>query len=277
MNPSNDNTKIEAPEATSSTAGGERLSLRRLEQLADQLPARDFDILRDLETRRYMTSGQIARKYFSHASQRSANYVIQRLNQHGLINPLARRIGGVKGGSKGFVWSLTTAGYRLLHLDGKTIPRRRSFEPSPRFVEHTLALTELDLQLRGIDGITVTEVQFEPDCWRDHGGSKLKPDLFAITTNGTYEDYWFFELDLDTETAVCILGKCRQYQNYYRTNAEQRKHGVFPLVVWVVPNERRKTSLREHISQSKELHHKNLFKIILPDELETLIRKGATQ
>jgi hypothetical protein len=259
----------------------ERLSLRRLQQLAQQLPSRDLEILRDLESRRYMTSGQIARKHFSHAvsdasMQRSANFVIQRLKKNGLIVPLERRIGGVKGGSKGFVWSLTTSGYRLLHLNGEAIPRRRVFEPSPRFLDHTLGLAELDLQLRSIDGIRVAEIQLEPACWRDLNGNKLKPDMFAVTTNGEYEDYWFFELDLATETFPCVLGKCRQYLAYYRTNAEQRKHGVFPLVVWIVPSERRKAGLREHINQSKELHTKQLFTIILPDELEALIRKGAS-
>ena len=256
------------------------ISLRRLQQLTIQLPPRDLDILRDLEERRYMTSGQIARKHFSHASnetsaQRSANFVINRLKKHGLIIALARRIGGVRGGSKGFVWSLTSSGYRLLHLDGEEIPRRRAFEPSPHFVEHTLALSELDLQLRDFDGITVMEIQLEPACWRDSNGATLKPDLFAVTSDGEYDDHWFFELDLATETPARVVDKCRQYQTYCRTNTEQSKYGVFPLVVWIAPNERRKASLREHIQQCAELTFKNLFTVILPDELEALIRKGA--
>ena len=256
------------------------ISLRRLQQLAVQLPPRDLEILRDLEEHRYMTSGQIARKHFSHASndasaQRSANYVINRLREHGLIISLARRIGGVRGGSKGFVWSLTASGYRLLHLDGETVPRRCAYEPSPYFVEHTLALSELDLQLQGINGITVSEVQLEPACWRNYNGVTLKPDMFGVTSDGEYDDHWFFELDLATETPARIVGKCQQYQTYYRSNIEQRKYGVFPLVVWIVPNERRQSSLREHILQSKELQHKSLFTVILPDELEALVRKGA--
>lgn len=267
---------------TKQETSAERLSLHRLQQLAAQLPPRDLDILRDLEERRYMTSGQITRKHFTSASnaasaQRSANYVINRLCQHGLILSLARRIGGVRGGSKGFVWSLTTSGYRFLHLDGGEIPRRRTFEPSPYFVEHTLAISELELQLRSINGITVTELQLEPACWRDYSGAKLKPDLFAITSDGEYEDHWFFELDLATETPARVVDKCRQYQNYFRTNAEQRKYGVFPLVVWVVPDQRRKASLRDCIRQCRELQHKNLFTAILPDELEAFIRKGAGQ
>jgi len=256
----------------------ERISLRRLQQLALQLPPRDLEILRDLEKRRYMTSGQIARKHFTDASndasaQRSANYVINRLQKHGLILSLTRRIGGIKGGSKGFVWSLTTSGCRLLHLDGETLPRYRAFEPSPRFVEHTLALSELDLQLRSINGITLMEIQLEPACWRDCNGVKLKPDLFAVTSDGEYEDHWFFEIDLATEAPCRIAQKCEQYEAYYRSGAEK----IFPLVVWIVPDSRRKTSIQEQIAQSKTLKHKSIFTVITPDELEGLIRKGAAQ
>ena len=187
--------------------------------------------------------------------------------------------GGVRGGSKGFVWSLTTSGSRLLELDNgeadKPHRKCRAYEPSPYFVEHTLALSELDLQLRDIGGITVTDIQLEPACWRGCNGTTLKPDMFAVTSDGEYDDHWFFELDLATETPARIVGKCLQYQAYYRGNTEQRRYGVFPLVVWIVPNERRQASLREHIRQCAELQHKNLFTVILPDELEALVRKGA--
>ena len=87
----------------------------------------------------------------------------------------------------------------------------------------------------------------------------------------------FFELDLATETPARIVGKCLQYQTYYRGNTEQRKYGVFPLVVWIVPNERRQSSLREHIRQCAGLQHKNLFTVILPDELEFLVTGGAEE
>ena len=256
-----------------------RISLRQLELLADQLPSRDLDVLRDIEARRYMTSGQICRLRFGTAgtpgsAQRIANRVLNRLKGHGLIEHLKRRIGGVKGGSGDYIWALTPAGFRLLHLDDD-LSIRYGFEPSQRFAEHTLAVTELDMQLRSIQGIAVVEVQFEPDSWRDCGQRSLKPDLYAITSVGDYEDYWFFEVDLATESPLRVVAKCMQYQEYYHSGVEQRKTGVFPRVVWVVPNSKRRESVWRHMREDRALKEKDLFLIILPDELEHLVRTGG--
>jgi len=257
-----------------------RISLRQLKLLAEQMPSRDLDVLRDIEARRYMTSGQICRLRFGSAgtpgsAQRIANRVINRLKGHGLIVPLNRRIGGVRGGSVDNIWAQTPAGFRLLHLDEDNTTRKRVFEPSQRFAEHTLAVTELDVQLRSIQGIAVVEVQFEPDSWRDCGQRSLKPDLYAVTSVGDYEDYWFFEVDLATESPLRVVAKCMQYQEYYYSGVEQRMTGVFPRVVWVVPNSKRRESVWRHMREDRALKEKDLFLIILPDELEHLVRTGG--
>jgi len=143
------------------------------------------------------------------------------------------------------------------------------------FAKHTLAIAELDLQLRGIEGVTVTRVQFEPACWREHKGCRLRPDYFVVTANGDYEDHWFFEIDLSTETLALIVSKCEQYQDYYLSGVEQDKSGIFPRVVWVASDSKRKGGIQRHIRASISLRYKDLFIVILPDELEHLIRKGA--
>jgi len=65
----------------------------------------------------------------------------------------------------------------------------------------------------------------------------LKPDLYAVTASGDYEDHWFCEIDRATESMPTLLKKCVQYEAYRRTGAEQDRLGVFPLVVWVVPDD----------------------------------------
>jgi len=257
-----------------------RSSLRQLEFLAANLPPRDLDILRDIEARRYMTSGQIRRLRFWDAStpgsaQRIANRVTSRLKGHGLIFPLDRRIGGVRGGSGENVWALTPSGFRLLRLDDSNLPRKRGFEPSRRFEEHTLAIAELDVQLRSIAGVTVTQAQFEPACWREYNGRRLKPDYFTVTVSGNYEDFWFFEIDLATESPSQVVAKCEQYQDYYRSGVEQRATGIFPRVVWVTLNSKRRESIERHIRASRTLRQKDLFLVILPNELDPTIRRGA--
>lgn len=252
-----------------------RLSRRKLEKMAKASSARDLDVLITLGDCRYATTSQLTRLHFTgnatpKAATRAANRALAKLQEYRLISALDRRIGGVRAGSSDFVWSLTNGGSRLLNLDTEEDePRRRRFDPSPRFVEHTLATTELYVQLCGISGVTVTTAHFEPLCWRD----RLKPDMFAVTTDGEYEDHWFFEIDLNTEAPCRIAQKCEQYEEYYRSGAEQ----VFPLVVWIVPDAKRQASIREQITQSKTLKHKNIFTVITPDELEGLVRKGAAQ
>jgi hypothetical protein len=259
---------------------GKRISQEQLEHLAASLPSRDLDVLCDIEARRYMTSRQIRTLRFGNASTLNSarcisNRAIGRLKGNGLIAVVSRRRGGCKGGDGGCVWTLTAAGARLLHLGrGERLPKR-NFAPSQRFAEHTLAIAELDIQLRHIDGVIVTEVQFEPECWREYGGKSLKPDYYAVTTDGEYEDFWFFEIDLATEAPSRVVAKCEQYQAYFRSGTEQRDTGIFPRVVWVVPDSVRKETVQGYIRRSKELKEKHLFLVILPDELENLIREGV--
>lgn len=271
-----DTVHVETPEETAA-----RISRRQLENLAGNFREREQAILQSLGDCRYMTTGQISRLRFEadhancDASLRAANRTITRLKKLGLVTALGQRIGGVRGGSGGLIWSLTAAGAKLANFDGETPPRRRSFEPSPQFTEHTLAIAELYIQLLGIHGITLAKVEFEPVCWRDFNKDTLKPDLFAITSDGEYEDYWFFEIDLATEALQRIVAKCEQYQSYFLAGEEQNKHGLFPKVMWVVRDGKRRTSIQARIAESREVQHKNLFAVILPDELEATVRKGA--
>jgi len=251
-----------------------RLSRRKLEKMAEASSARDLAVLVTLGDCRYATTRQLTALHFTEnatpkAATRAANRALAKLQEDKLIASLDRRIGGVRAGSSDFVWSLTSGGSRLLNLEGEEgdEPRRRRHDPSPRFVEHALATTELYVQLNSIDGIDLTLAHFEPLCWRE----RLKPDMFAVTTDGEYEDHWFFELDLATEAPSRVEQKCEQYEEYYLSGAEQ----VFPLVVWIVPDTKRQTSIREQIAQSRTIKHKNIFTVITPNELEGRVRKGA--
>jgi len=266
---------VETPEEVAA-----RLSRRQLENMAVDMQGRDRAIMEALENCRYMTTGQVADFGFTDhanpsAAQRAANRTMHRLRDMGLTSTLDRRIGGVRAGSSSLVWGLTNPGSRLLNLGQDNQPRKRSFEPSAQFLNHTLGVSGLYTQLLGFPGITVVEVQFEPSCWRGYDNATLKPDLYAVTSDGVYEDYWFLELDLATEAPSRIVDKCGQYEAYHNTGAEQKNIGLFPAVTWIVPDEKRRATVKNHIAESLELRHKGLFTVVLPDELEALIRKGA--
>ena len=152
---------------------------------------------------------------------------------------------------------------------------------SLHFLAHTLAVAECYVQLTEIcggDGLRLVKTELEPECWRAYSKTgkavTLKPDMFAVTNCGSYEDRWFIEIDLDTQAPVAVTEKCRRYHDYYRTGFEQKRHEVFPLVVWIVPDEARKNSITTHI-RDEFRHRPRIFIVITPGELAALLRQGV--
>ncbi len=268
---------------------GKRILRRQLDELSDTLNERDRAMLISLEKCRYQTTGQLQRLFFlDHknptAATRAANRSLSKLQDYGLILALERRIGGVRAGSGAYVWQLTEAGLRLLHIKEPAFTaRKRFFCPSPVFLRHTLAVAEARTQASEICRrylMTLERCELEPDCWRrfidEHSRSViLKPDLFVLTVTDKYEDSWFLEIDLDTESPMVVLEKCRRYCHYFKSGIEQKQSGVFPLVVWIVVSLGRKESLERHITKSQELQPKSIFRVITADKFETLLHDGG--
>jgi hypothetical protein len=128
--------------------------------------------------------------------------------------------------------------------------------------------------------IEVLTNEVEPNCWRyftNVGGttSTLRPDLFAVSVAGAsdFEDHWFIELDLATESPVTVVRKCEQYIAYMNSGEEQKRSGVFPIILWIVPDERRKESLTSHIADNLT-KDKRMFHVITLDLLEHLFTEG---
>lgn len=276
---------------TKTNASGEgrrHLSRQQLEAILAGLSERDTEIIASIQRYRYLLTSQLQRLHFSDASTptaglRAASRSLKKLRGLGLIDHLARRIGGVRAGSGAMVWHLTHAGERLIYLRSqKLTPTKRFFEPSPYFLAHTLAVAEVAVQLtelcRDHHGIELSALQPEPDCWRTYSecGSTLvlKPDLFAVTLSGRYEDRWFCEIDLDTESPVKVVEKCEKYHRYYRSGLEQKESEVFPLTVWIVPTAERRDRIIAHIRKAFEKQPK-LFAVITKDELAYLVQHGG--
>lgn len=279
------------PVTNNKPLGGEeahRLSRRQLEEIGLRLSERDIQIITSIKRYRYLMTSQIQRLHFTYAATstaalRAASRALKKLKGLGLIDALSRRIGGVRAGSGSLVWYITHAGERLIYLQTHTLtPTKRFFEPSPQFLAHTLAVADVAVQLtelsRNTKNLTLTALQPEPECWRTYSEYgdilALKPDLFAITASGQYEDRWFLEVDLATESPNKIIGKCEKYHRYYRTGLEQQEAEVFPLTVWIVPTTDRKERLIAHIREAFQ-HQPRLFAVITKDELEHLILNGG--
>jgi hypothetical protein len=264
-----------------------RISQLHLDEIYTRLSERDKEVLSSIRQCRYLSSRQIQRLHFTEsanpaAALRAASRSLKKLKELGLIDSLTRRIGGVRAGSGSLIWYLTATGERLLRLhSSETYPRhRRFFEPSPYFLAHTLAASECYIRLTETCGkgkLKLVAAELEPRSWRsyNHKGkiAHLKPDLCAVTNFDEYEDHWFFEIDLATEAPVKILEKCDRYHQYYRSGLEQKQHGVFPLVVWIVPDTARKESIGAHIRVASA-HLPHIFVVITIDELAALLLQG---
>ncbi len=267
--------------------GSHRLSRKRLEELDLTLSGKDREILLAVQRHRYLMTGQVQRLYFSDAvtptaALRAAGRALKKLRELGLIDALSRRIGGVRAGSGSLIWHLTHGGERLLRLrDHKPYASRRFFEPSPFFLAHSLAVSELAVRLIEIcrkQEPKLIALEPEPECWRSYSEfgkqMSLKPDLYAATVCGKYEDRWFFEVDLNTESPSKVIEKCERYHRYYHSGLEQKLSGVFPLTVWLVPDEERKERLAAHIRSAFQKQPR-LFAVITEDELGKLMIGGG--
>lgn len=260
--------------------------------LTEQLTDRDIAILRTLRAHRLATTTQLQRWHFrpdkSGALQdrrtaiRVTQRVLRRLEQHRLITRLYQRIGGVRRGSDSTVWQLDMTGDRLLSvLDGDK--RRRYVEPRRAFIAHTVAVTELAVQLieaaedGRLEGVTLTG---EPDNWKRfsglHGQTQiLKPDLQAVTVFGEYEDHLMLEMDRATEHPGVVVRKAQIYERFAATGEYQDEHDVFPAVLWVVPDEARQQALERALRSARGLTP-NVHRVITTANFIPTVLAGGT-
>lgn len=250
-------------------------------ELRQRMSDRDRLILERVGALRLLCARQIQALLFAddqHASPATASRccrrALERLTRYRLLARLDRRVGGVRSGSASFVYTLATLGQRVLGDDG---PRRRLAEPSERFVDHTLAIADLFVQLTvhaSATGWEMLDWQSEPDCWRNvitlGGAIMLRPDFYVVLDVDGYELRWFVEIDRATEYLPAITRKCRLYHSYYKGGHEQRLHKVFPRVLWVAPNERRAERIRATINADRRLTS-DLFRVTTDEQMLTTI------
>ena len=239
---------------------------------------------------RFATTTQLARltalEYASSASAlRQTQRHLANLAQQRLLTSLERRVGGWQGGSAVTIWAATTRGQRLVATgEGDEVPRRqRPREVSTTFLDHLLAITEVRTSIEEAvrqEADTEAMVALEPDCWRTRLSPSgqpqvLRPDLAVTVTSPSYEDRYLIEVDRATENPGRVIATCWRYQEHQATSAQVSDGGVFPLVVWLVPTDRRRHRLERAIAHRTGLL-RDLFRVIRLDQLPTLIHGGPT-
>jgi hypothetical protein len=197
---------------------------------------------------RLATSGHLERLHYGDVTKRRTRQLLAGMVERGLLARLPRVVGGLRAGSAGYVYTLDRAGSRLLRPGRKF---RRPDDPGGRFLGHSLAISELYVGLveaHRLGTLTLASFASEPACWRSFpgvGGGRvtLKPDCAVTTRLGRYEDHWLIEVDRATESVSVVARKCELYRRYWQSGTEQAQSGIFPRVLWSVPDQDRADAL----------------------------------
>lgn len=103
----------------------------------------------------------------------------------------------------------------------------------------------------------------------------LKPDLFVrVGAGSASEDRWFIEVDLATEASGTLRTKATRYLAHYRSGNEQTEHGVYPRVLWAVPNEHRAGQVTDALRHLPD-EATRLFTVRLLDETTSFLAAEA--
>jgi Replication-relaxation len=239
-----------------------RMSPRRLASISQQLSQRDLEALRTVGRFRVMSGGQLQRLLWREGSPQTAARLarrgLSRLVRLDVLQPLARRVGGMRAGSASTTFAVGRAGQYLLQSEQPSKRRvRRAHTPGERYLAHTLAVAGLYVDLVEAQRRELVEVLAfdpEPECWRPYMAAfaarrVLKPDAFLKLAIGEYDYSWLVEQDMATEAQPTIESKARRYYDYYRSGREQAARGVFPRVLWIVPDPSRAETVRETLGR----------------------------
>jgi hypothetical protein len=247
----------------------------RLVALADGLPLRDRQIVETVARLSLVSGGQLVDLFFESVPNpstrsRRARRVLGRLVEERVLDRLERRRGGAGGGSSAWVYALGPAGRRMIaYWAGEGLPRSRSaYEPSAIWTAHTLAVSDLYVQLRAAERAGRVELlafDAEPACWRRYtrlGGTVgvLKPDAYIRLGVGEFEDSFFIEMDLGSERRGQLTRQHHAYREYFRAGVEQTKTGIFPGVMWIVPD-RQRVALLSDIHRGLPEQTRRLFTV----------------
>jgi hypothetical protein len=269
------------PKPRAKTVRRTNVTSRRLARVERSMTDRDTAVVSTLARVRTATTGQLERLHFGDVTRQHMRRALASLVDRRLLARLPRAVGGVRAGSAGFVYALDVAGTRLSQPE-----RRRHHRPWPvgmAFLQHSLAVTEtyvrtVEAEWAGM--LRLVEFVTEPASWRSShgpGGGRvvLKPDAALVVHVDRFDDRWFVEIDRGTESLTTIARKCEVYRRYWQAGVEQaRTGGVFPRVLWLVPDQQRREALLD-VTSRQPGDAWTLFAVELFDDAVACLVRGA--
>jgi hypothetical protein len=228
------------------------------------------------------SGAQLERLHFTDVGSRERRRVLAALVDKHLLYRLARVIGGTRAGSSGFVFALGTTGQRLRGLRTSNGRPPRPWTPGTSFLRHSLAVTEVYVQLieaQRSGELHVHRFEGEPASWRNFlgaGGARLvlRPDAYVELGINSHRDHWFLEVDLATESSSTLHRKCEMYRSYWIGRPGPAATDVFPLVLFAVKDEKRKGVLIDVLGR-QPAEAWPLFTLCVLDKTVERLRRGA--
>lgn len=205
---------------------------------------RDRQIVLLIGRFKQLAAGHIHELLFADVSSRTPlDRALLRLVNTGFIARIERRlIGGSGAGSGQYVYQLGPKGWRMTGREDRYWAMRS-------VDYHSLATADAYVALRKAerDGlINVITYETEPDTWREIAGSKLTPDLYvelSVPKQREYLSLWI-EVDMGTERQKQMKDKFLRYWHAY----QHSEGGIYPLVVFVVPDAQRAYDVKRWIA-----------------------------
>lgn len=264
----------------------ERVRMPHVEQLAERLSPRDWVILETLDRVRIANGIQLERLHFSSLSSARSRAVVRwavlkRLVRDRALTTLDRRIGSSLHGSAKLRYVLDSAGQRLIRLrashenPGAAVRRPRSL--GERFVAHTLAVTELYVELverSRQGGFTVGAFLVEGDAyWPNGPGGWLRMDAFIrLDLTSTDADYWWYEGELAIKSEPAVRRKLQAYLNFWRSG-QTGPDGTMPRVFIGVENGAQLHHIQSVVEGFSEVD-RQLFRVsALPQVAEGMVEE----
>jgi len=219
-----------------------------------ELTDRDRRIVQFVARFQQVASSHIQTLLFPDTGRTPTDRALRRLVEREYLIRIERRlVGGARGGSGQFVYSLGRRGF-YMYFTGRYIPAR-TVRP------HTLAIVDCVVALRSLERgglLTIVGMSTEPDCWTVIGGNELKPDLYIELARPSGQRLkLYLEIDMATERHKQIRAKL---ETYYRAWGEAVLD-IFPGVIWIAVDDEREKELRWFIGEMPRADAHVLFQV----------------
>lgn len=198
--------------------------------------------------------------FASNASATPCNRTLRRLVEGKFLARI--EVPGIRnpnGGRRPFVYQVGPAGWKLAKTEG-TYWQARSVN------QHSLAIASVYVSL--FEKLDIITYETEPDSHVKINYVPLLPDLYVKLNLGDKVRQVWLEIDLGTERPKQLKEKLAKYHHAWDGAGEN--WNPWPLVCFVVPDERRKTELASLIAQTPK-ESQPMFRLALFDDVVQVV------